>query len=212
MASTSRFPSRISCWSWRRSTSTRGSTSSVPRPAALKPHLRERFFDATATPAERVNAALVLARYADAALFTELLLEGGRPAILDAVLGRARGTARPIVEAARKASSPGRTTGRLTTAPPQASGAEMPPSRCCVSVVRRTSEPYLSISDDPTVRTMVILEMRDFGIPPEQVLDVLNGWNDPTARQALLLALEPYRGQGTLAGHVAVPVATCWRN
>ena len=40
---------------------------------------------------------------------------------------------------------------------------------------------------------MVILEMRDFGIPPEQVLDVLGGWKDPTARQALLLALEPYR-------------------
>ena len=54
-------------------------------------------------------------------------------------------------------------------------------------------EALLSISADPTVRTMVILEMRDFGIPPEQVLDVLSGWNDPTARQALLLALEPYR-------------------
>ena len=38
----------------------------------LTPHVHERFFDSTATPAERVNAALVLARYADAPLFTEL--------------------------------------------------------------------------------------------------------------------------------------------
>src|SRR5262249_10144445 len=45
-----------------------------PAAPALVPHLRDRFFDATATASDRTNAAHALARYADAKLYTELLL------------------------------------------------------------------------------------------------------------------------------------------
>ena len=164
----------------------------LPVAPALTPHLRERFFDATAPPAERVNAALVLARYADSALFTELLLEADAPqfSMLFPAAPRHR---EAVVKAAREALS----RGKGMPAGDDGLHLRRRARNAAIALLRLGRagdvEALLSISDDPTVRTMVILEMRDFGIPPEQVLDVLNRWNDPAARQALLLALEPYR-------------------
>ena len=164
----------------------------LPVAPALKPHLRERFFDATATPAERVNAALVLARCADSALFTELLLEADARQF-SMLFSAAPSHREAVVKAARGALSRGK------GAPAGDDGLHLRrrARNAAIALLRlgraEDVETLLSISADPTVRTMVILEMRDFGIPPEQVLDVLSGWKDPTARQALLLALEPYR-------------------
>ena len=120
--------------------------------------------------------------------------EGRSPTIHDDVPGR-DGHGEAIVEAARKALVRG-------DGMPAGNDASVHHRRARNSAITllRLGRPedvlgLLSISGDPTVRTILILEMHDFGIPPEQVLDVLNRWSDPTARQALLLALESYRAR-----------------
>ena len=40
---------------------------------------------------------------------------------------------------------------------------------------------------------MFVLELRDFGLPPETLLEAYEGFSDPIARQAALLAMDGYR-------------------
>ena len=180
------------------------------RPAAptLTPHLHKRFFDASAIAAERVNAARVLARSADAALLAELLLEANvaQFSMLFPATQRHKATVITVAEEALQrwaAVPPGE--DHLTDARRTRNAA--------ITLLRLNKaeavQPLLSIAKDPTVRTMAILEMRDFGVPPDLLLGLLDRWTVPAARQALLLALEPYHDrewslatQQTLAGRL----------
>lgn len=165
----------------------------LPAAPALTPHVRGRFFDATATSAERVNAALVLARYADAPLFADLLLRADAPQFSMLFPGASRhGDA--VAESAREALGP---PGRAL-APDGLARAR----NAAIALLRLGREaevrPHLGIVDDPTLRTALILGMRDFGVRPELLLGLLDAWDDPVARQALLLALDSYRGRELL--------------
>jgi formylglycine-generating enzyme required for sulfatase activity len=54
------------------------------------------------------------------------------------------------------------------------------------------AQSLLAVSEDPTARTMFMLEMRDFGVTPALLLKTLPQWQDAASRQALLLAIVPY--------------------
>jgi eukaryotic-like serine/threonine-protein kinase len=165
-----------------------------PVAPALTPKVRDRYFDSTATSTtESLNAARVLARYADSALFTRLLLEADAPqfAVLAPAASRHHDA---VVAAARQALS--QQGGSPGVVPGLDRDRQARNAAIALLQIGRAGdvEPLLSISGRPTLRTTVILELRDFRILPELLLDALNEWHDPTARQALLLALEAYRG------------------
>jgi len=166
------------------------------RPVAsiVTPVLRARFSDAKAPSSERVSAAAVLARYADHALFTQLLLEADAAQFVMLWQDAARHR-KDVVDAARLAL-------RKQAGPKGSETCLSPDLRArnaAIALFRLGEtadlEPLLGISADPGIRTNVILEVQNFGITPEQLLDVLGRWSDPTARQALLLALAGYHGR-----------------
>jgi eukaryotic-like serine/threonine-protein kinase len=167
------------------------------RPAAptLTPLLRERFFDPSAVSAERVNAARVLARYADAPLFTELLLEANAPQFL--MLFPAATPHRDAVVAGARAAL-GRWEGGGAGSPIlDRSGDARRARNAAIALLRLDHhgdvEPLMAKTPDPTVRTTVMLEAREFGVPPDFLAAMLDRWTDPAARQAVLLALHPYQ-------------------
>jgi len=165
-----------------------------PVAPALTPRLRERFFDASATSAERATAARVLARYADAALLVELLLEADAPqfSMLFPATSKHQNA---VVDAVRKVLEKDGDTSTVDDRIRRARRLR----NAAVTLFRLEPasgiEPVLSASTDPTARSSLILEMRDFGVPPATLLKALDQWRDPFARQALLLAIEPYRGK-----------------
>ncbi|HEY3969133.1 MAG TPA: protein kinase [Planctomycetaceae bacterium] len=173
------------------------------RPAAahIAPNLRDRFYDPASTPTQRVATARALARYADAPLLSELLLAADASQFAPLIAGAARCRSDVIAEIHKeiardvKPSADDRLRGArgLRNATAALLRLESPAE----------AERLLAQSADPTGRTMAILEMRDFGVPPGVLLKALPTWRDPTARQALLLSLEPYHSRElTLqAGH-----------
>jgi formylglycine-generating enzyme required for sulfatase activity len=164
-----------------------------PASGALTPGLRERFFDASAISADRVNAARALARFAGAELFADLLFEAeaSQFAMLFPAVSRHH---EGVIEAARGVLDRWEegAAGNLAAAARRTRNA-------AITLLRLgepgDAEPLLSTSEDPTARTMVILEMRDFGVPPDLLLDLTGRCKDPAARQALLLALGPYQAR-----------------
>lgn len=54
-------------------------------------------------------------------------------------------------------------------------------------------EPLLIASSDPTARSRIIVQAREFGVPPEALSEGMRQVSDNTARQALILAAGPYQ-------------------
>jgi serine/threonine protein kinase len=161
-----------------------------PAAPALVPNLRNRFLDNASTSTQRVAAARVLASYADAPLLAELLLEADASQFSMLLPGASRHK-REVVAAIRRGGT-NIAVGGLKDQPKR--------QRNLVAAFLRLespadAQPLLSTSPDPTGRTLAIFDLRDFGVPPAVVLKTFEGWQDPAARQALLLALEPYRGR-----------------
>ena len=161
-----------------------------PATRALIPELRNRFIDTSSTSAQRVAAARVLASYADAPLMGELLLEADASQF-SILLAGASQHKEDVIAAIRQAAKH-----------PASSALKYPAMRVrnLVAAFLRMecpadAEPLLSSSPDPTGRTFALLELRDFGVPPGVLQATFEGWKDVSARQALLLALEPYRGR-----------------
>ena len=104
------------------------------RPAAptLTPQLRRRFFDASAIAAERVNAARVLARYAGAALLSELLLEAN-VAQFSILFPAAQRHKDALITVAGEALRRWDQGPPVATAWPTRGGPVTPPSRSCGS-------------------------------------------------------------------------------
>jgi eukaryotic-like serine/threonine-protein kinase len=170
-----------------------------PVASTLTPVLCERFSDAKASSSERVSAAVVLAQYAGHGLFTQLLLDADAAQFV--VLSQAAPRHRTdVVDAARLAlkKQAGAGGAEIRLSPDlRARNAAMALFRLGET---EDLEPLLGISADPSVRTNVILEVRNFGITPEQLLDVVGRWSDPTARQALLLAFAGYQAREVQPG------------
>jgi hypothetical protein len=165
------------------------------RPAAptLMSNLQNRFLDASSTSTQRVAAARVLASYADAHLLSELLLQADASQFSMLLPGASRHKS-DVIATIRQAMKHPVAGGPRDHAKRQ---------RNLIAAFLRLecpadAEPLLSTSPDPTGRTLALLEMRDFGVPLGVVLTTFEGWKDPSARQALLLALEPYRGRDML--------------
>ncbi|WP_165070060.1 bifunctional serine/threonine-protein kinase/formylglycine-generating enzyme family protein [Paludisphaera rhizosphaerae] len=170
------------------------------RPATdrLTPLLQSLYLDPSATSAARVNAARVLSRLADAKLFSELLLRADAPEFV--ILFSAAGNHRDdVVAAARKALVDWQTAHEGNRRELAVRGRNA--VAALIQLGRSDDlQAFLADSVDPTVRTKVILEIRDLGVPPEPLFDLLGRWSEPTARQALLLALEPYQAREWPAG------------
>jgi eukaryotic-like serine/threonine-protein kinase len=54
------------------------------------------------------------------------------------------------------------------------------------------AEALLTASSDPTARSMIIVRAREFGVLPETLADGIREVREGAARQALILAVEPY--------------------
>ncbi len=55
-------------------------------------------------------------------------------------------------------------------------------------------ERVLSVQPDPTLRTHMLLETFQYAIPLDDLMRALRRFKDPVARQAIILAMEPYNG------------------
>jgi formylglycine-generating enzyme required for sulfatase activity len=165
----------------------------------LQDALVARFADSSATSSERETAARALARYADGRLLAQLILQA------DAAQFQ---LLFPAVEHHRSDVAP-----RMRMALKGAAEADDPAKHRAAQRVRNAALALLRLDEaaevwplfgaapDPTVRTLLILQIRDFGVPVARLLDALADQTDPVVRQALLLAIEPYKGPD-LTGNV----------
>jgi hypothetical protein len=64
-------------------------------------------------------------------------------------------------------------------------------------------EPLMTVLGDPTIRTTLLLEVRDFDVPLQTLLETFKRWHDPVARQGILLAMGQYIGPELPAGEDA---------
>ncbi|MCO6045291.1 protein kinase [Aeoliella sp. ICT_H6.2] len=166
------------------------------RPAShkLKPVLHDRFSDEAATNADRVAAARALARYADASLLSELLLnaDAAQFSMLIPVTSYYRDEVAFAMTVALRQTNEAENSGD-----PIEIAARL--RNAAITLIRlgrsEKVERLLASSEDTTARTMVILEARDFGVSPKSLIRLLDEWNDPSARQAVMLALGPYISQ-----------------
>jgi formylglycine-generating enzyme required for sulfatase activity len=162
-----------------------------PMARVLTPNLRDRFLRASASSAERTTAARVLARYADADLLSELLLQADAsqfPTLLSGASRQRADVVKTIHTALKSELGASTNDGRLRRAARVRNAAVV-----FLRLGRADdAQSLLSISKDPTARTMFMLEMRDFGVTPALLLKTLPQWQDAASRQALLLAIVPY--------------------
>jgi eukaryotic-like serine/threonine-protein kinase len=159
-----------------------------PAAPALVPNLRTRFLDKSSTQTQREAAARVLASYANAPLLAELLLQADASqfSVLMPSASRNKADVLAAIRELEKDPVLGEPTNHAKR------------ERNLVAAFLRLespsdAEPLVSTSPDPTGRTLAIFELREFGVPPGVVLKAFEAYNDPAARQAMLLALESYR-------------------
>jgi eukaryotic-like serine/threonine-protein kinase len=165
-----------------------------PLASAMMIRLKQHFYNPADTAVVQTAAARVLARYADAALLGDLLLDAD-PAQFSALFPAAR---------THRDFDPDRLRQTIEDEPQPVNEAGR------VRLARRHRnlhftllrlgraaevEARLAASSDPTARSMSILEMHDFGVPLPVLLAALKTWTKPCARQVALLAIEPYHRQ-----------------
>ena len=171
-------------------------------------NLQDRFFSTSATPAERATAARVLAHYSNAALLSELLLKTDAthfPTLLS-------GTSRQQDEVIKAILASIKELETSTTDEPNAKALRLRNAAMTLLRLGRPNEaaPILVLSEDPTARTMFMLQTRDFGTTPAMLMDSFQECRDPAARQALLLSLEPYFARD-LPPKTQQALLRCWR-
>lgn len=158
-----------------------------PIARSLLGEMQVRFADASATAVDRANVARTLSRYADAALLGELVLaaDATQFTMLFPGISRHRDSAIETFRQTLRGTADGTSDGaehwhRLRNA--------------AVALLRLREfsdvEPVLSVTADPTVRTMLVIESRDFGVPVETLFEAYDRFHDPVGRQALLLMLD----------------------
>jgi formylglycine-generating enzyme required for sulfatase activity len=162
-----------------------------PIAPALVPQLQEVFFDPSTTSGSRVAAARVLARYADAELLTKLLLQSDASRFSLLLPGTSQHRTEMVDSMQRRIRSRGQASNANTSLQ---DAAQVRNAAVTLFRLGQTEdvEPVMTAAGDPTPRTMLILEMRDFGVPLRALLDAFAQWRDPVARQAILLAMGPY--------------------
>lgn len=161
------------------------------RPVArtLTPEWKKRFFDASTTTNDRAAASRALAQYADADLLCKLLLEA-RPE-QSALLAPGIAIHEDQVAAVMNAT----VSDQLGT-----DGERVHSDRAMTNAIvtlfrlGRVTEIDLGLGrlSDATVRSKFILEVHDYGLAPDDLHAAFEKMADPVARQAVLLALEPY--------------------
>ncbi len=182
-----------------------------PASASEIPVLRAVFSDPDAKPPDRLNAARILAQWADAALLAELLLQADATQY-SLLIQRARSAPDEVLPQLLAEVQPGAATGphpaTLVTAHRVRNAA--------VTLLHlgrpQAVWPLLGGSPDPTARTALLLHMHEFGVPVERLLEGLPAQDDPAVRQGLLLALEPYHGPGLAAPLERAIVDLCTRS
>jgi len=171
--------------------------ASLLRPVAVQliEPLRQVFSAPSGKSSDRVAAARILGQYADSALLGQLLLAADAsqyPMLLPRASSEAAALTPALVDAVRRDDAD-----------------DLNPASLCGVERRRNAAialmhlgqaqhvwPLLAASKNPTLRTMLILDMHPFGVPPGVLVAGWNANDDPTVRQAIALAVEPYRGHG----------------
>ena len=160
-----------------------------PTARTFLPYWKERFLNDSAFSSAQATASRVLGHYADAELMCELLLvvEPGKWSTLSIGLSRHADAVAARLQAMVQAVDAQRMI-------PQ---ADLTKLRNAIVTLLRLGHvddvaALLSTPADPTLRTMVILQLRDFKLDPALLLDARQASHDAAVRQALLLALERY--------------------
>jgi serine/threonine protein kinase/formylglycine-generating enzyme required for sulfatase activity len=167
--------------------------SELLHPAAshLIPALNVRLTNTSIMTTEHSNAARVLARYADGELLSELILNADPPLFSTLFSGVGRHREVVVQKLRGKAADLSKTDN-------QAKADQLPRLRNAMVALIRLGyisevQALLSATSQPGIRTMFVLQFRDFGLPAESLLEAYEGLSDPVARQAILLALDRYR-------------------
>ncbi|WP_166831212.1 bifunctional serine/threonine-protein kinase/formylglycine-generating enzyme family protein [Thalassoroseus pseudoceratinae] len=159
----------------------------TPVADVLTPTLRERYQQSSITSIEHANAARALARTADTKLLCELILMAEPsefPVLFAGVSRHSEKAARIFQNAVVEEHDPATRSRRLENA--AVALLQLQQSQDLKTV--------LSALPDPTARTHLILDLHEFGVPPETLFDVIDQTDDPVTRQALLLGLDRYQG------------------
>ena len=165
----------------------------IPVRAQLIEPLELVFFDATGTHTRRVTSARILARYARSARLLALILGA------DAEQFQFLFT----VAEAHRAELIGQLLAELFVVPEGDDEQRLLMARrrrnAAMTLLRlgRANEVWglLKQAADPSVRTMLMLEMREFGVPVEALVQALGTQTDPVIRQAIWVALEGYSSE-----------------
>ena len=163
---------------------------------ALKPVLVELFHDSSRNETQRAAAARTLAKYADSELLVELLLSASASQHF-ILMAKTQREQSQVLQAIERKLWPlvGKTAYEPREIGQVANGLmallRLDPHHPLV-------ETCLSQQPDPSVRTRVILEAHHYGVPFARLWNSLRHATDPVARQALILATDPFRsGQRT---------------
>jgi len=163
-----------------------------PVAGALTHHWKKIFMNPVAVRSDRVVAASVLSRYADANLFSELLLNV-EPSQFPMLAHDIRRHENAIVAAMR------RFVREKDAENHRGPNRERMLLNATVTLLHLgqldDSLSMLKTSADPTMRTRFIIEVRDYGIDPDILLSAATQLSNPAVRQAALLALGKYLPQ-----------------
>ncbi len=152
----------------------------------LVPQLIERFHDTLIYQAQRDAAARALAQFADAKLLCELVAEASpsQHHILCSSIQAGSVAAQMLVERLQSQVANSAHTRRT---------ANMLIALLRIAPEHELVERCLSEAKDPTARTHFIAGCFEYGVPLEKLVQAMKTAKNPLSRQALLLALEPYR-------------------
>jgi len=156
----------------------------------------DQFFNPSATSSERVIAAQAIANLADATTLADALLEADAeqfPYLIDSAAQHRAA----IVPHLQDVIAGGDLPEESAVENPDARHTELRKRRNAAVALVQLNEGdnvwgLLKIRSDPTLRTMFMLTMRDFGVPLATLLTAVKHESDPTIRQALWLAMASY--------------------
>lgn len=161
------------------------------RPVAVEllPHWRDRFENEKAFSSTQAVAARGLAHYADAELLCDLILAAEPSKWSTLSVGIARHG--PAIAERLKAVL---ASVDLTQLIPESDWVKLRNAIVTLLNLQQVEAvtPLLAAPADPSIRTSVILQLREFRVDPGLIMDAYQKCSEPTARQALLLSLEKY--------------------
>ena len=166
----------------------------------LVPQLRLAYHDPLRNDSQRADAAKALAVFAGPDVLAELLLSASAAQHIH-LIPAVQPQPEPVLAAIRQALG-----GHLATPEPPLETSRAVCNGLLVLVRLAPADPLLNVclglSPDGTPRSQFILQCHNYSIPLEKLREARAAASDSVARQALLLACEPYHAAGRPAARM----------